>query len=119
MARILVVDDDEADRSILSAMLSREGHIVDLATDGEQAVELCRRVPFDVVMTDLQMPGVHGLELITRLRDLEPRPSIVAVSGTGEPQLDVAQMVGADEALAKPVDPWGLLDTLRRVLPQH
>jgi CheY-like chemotaxis protein len=104
MARILVVYDDEADRILLRTMLADEGHDVHLAGDGDEALALCRQRPVDVVMTDLQMPGVHGLELISHIRDLSPRPAIVAVSGTGETQLDVAEMIGADHTLAKPVE---------------
>ena len=48
----------------------------------------------DVVVTDLQMRNVHGLELITILRDYQPRPGIIAISGTGEVQLDMAQALG-------------------------
>ena len=62
------------------------------------------------------MPNMHGLELISMLRDLSPRPAIVAMSGTGEPQLDIASAVGADEALSKPISHGELLDTVRGAL---
>ena len=68
---------------------------------------MSQAIPF--VITDLQMPGVHGLELITVLRDLSPRPAIIAISGTGSDQLDMAQAVGADLALTKPINPVELL----------
>ena len=70
----------------------------------------------DVLVTDLQMPNVHGLELISMLRDLSPRPAIIAISGTGEAQLDMASAVGADELLSKPISHSELLDTVRSAL---
>ena len=116
MARILVVDDDEADRIILSTILERAGHEVFLAEDGRVALSMFGATEIDVVVTDLQMPNVHGLELITVLRDVSPRPAIIALSGTGRDQLGMAQSVGADETLMKPVDPVQLLDAISRVV---
>ena len=116
MARILIVDDDELDRMLHQAILERGGHEIHIASnEGTAAREVMAR-QIQVVVTDLQMPNVHGLELITQLRALEPRPAIVAVSGTGEDQLDMAKMLGADEILEKPVDPRDLLDAVERVV---
>ena len=109
MALILIVDDDEADRIVLGTILERAGHETFFATGGEEALREYGGHAIEVVITDLQMPKVHGLELITVLRDLHPRPAIIAISGTGPDQLDMAQAVGADVTLAKPVDPHELL----------
>jgi CheY-like chemotaxis protein len=109
VARILIVDDNESDRTILSAVLERAGHETFVAEDGEAAVSLCREKSFQVVITDLQMHEIHGLELITLLRDLSPRPTIIAISGTGSVQLHMAQALGATVTLRKPVDPEELL----------
>jgi CheY-like chemotaxis protein len=116
MARILVVDDEESERVLLRIALTGAGHDVYLAADGEEALAYCREMPMDAVITDLQMPNMHGLELISLLRDVSPRPGIVAISGTGEPQLDVADAVGADATLAKPLDQGQLLAAVGRVL---
>ncbi len=109
MARVLIVDDDEPDRIVLRTILERADHEVFSAEDGKEAVREYRGKAIEVVITDLQMPKIHGLELITVLRDLHPRPAIIAISGTGLDQLDMAQAVGADVTLAKPVDPHELL----------
>ena len=116
MARILIVDDDEADRIVLGTILERAGHEAFFAEDGEEALSEYGGHAIDIVVTDLQMPRVHGLELITVLRDLSPRPAIVATSGTGSDQLDMAQAVGADATLTKPVDPAELLNAVSRAL---
>ena len=109
MASILVVDDDESDRFVLSAILGRAGHETFFAEDGRDAVSVYGATDIDVVVTDLEMPALHGLELITLLRELSPRPAIIAISGTGSAQLDMAAAIGADATLTKPVDPEELL----------
>jgi CheY-like chemotaxis protein len=116
VARILIVDDDEADRVLVQTVLTHEGHETYLAEDGEAALASVRETPVDVVVTDLQMPNTHGLELISVLRELSPRPAIVAISGTGETQLDVAGAVGADASLTKPLTHASLLGGIRQAL---
>ena len=116
MARILIVDDDEADRIVLSTILERAGHETFLVEDGRTALSTFGATQIEVVITDLQMPEMHGLELITVLREASPRPAIIALSGTGRDQLDMAQAVGADETLMKPVDHDELLGAISRAV---
>ena len=116
VARILIVDDDESDRIVLSTILERAGHETFLAEDGREAVSLYGATEIEVVITDLQMPDVHGLELITVLRDLSSPPAIIAISGTGPDQLDMAQALGAKVTLSKPVQPDELLNAVAMVL---
>ena len=117
MARVLIVDDEEGDRVVLRTILERSHHQVFEATDGDEALREYEGKDIDVVVTDLQMRNVHGLELITILRDFEPRPGIVAISGTGEVQLEMAQALGAEKTLTKPVVPDQLLSAVDEVLP--
>jgi ATP-dependent Lon protease len=112
MARLLVVDDDEADRVVLRTILERARHEVWVAKDGAEALSKFQGNDIEVVITDLQMSNVHGLELITVLRELSPRPGIIAISGTGEAQLDMARMMGASHTLQKPVRPDLLLNAI-------
>ena len=109
MARILIVDDEESDRLVAQTILEGAGHETFLAEDGQQALSVFGSTAIDVVVTDLEMPRAHGLELITVLRDASPRPGIIVISGTGYAQLDMARAVGADATLTKPVDPEELL----------
>jgi len=117
MSRILIVDDDESERLLQQAILERAGHQIFLASDGEEAVREYLAQGIDLVITDLQMPEIHGLALITLLRGLDPRPPIIAISGTGAPQLDMAQAIGADETLSKPVEPVELLNAVEQLVP--
>lgn len=119
MARLLIVDDDEADRIVLKTILERARHEVFVAKDGDEALQQYDATDVDVVITDLQMRSVHGLELISILRDLDPRPGIIAISGTGEDQLEIAHALGAEMTLSKPVAPDQLLAALAVVLPER
>ena len=103
MARILIVDDEESERLLQKTILERHGHKVSTAANGKEALKNFRVKSIDLVITDLQMPDVHGLELISVLRDLSPKPTVIVVSGTGPGQLEVAKMVGAQFTLNKPV----------------
>ena len=116
MARILIVDDEESDRVLLQAILERAGHETFLAADGEEALRKYQLKGIDVVITDLQMPEVHGFELITIIRDFSPPPAVIAVSGTGTFQLQMAEALGANSTIAKPVIPELLLDAVERAL---
>jgi two-component system chemotaxis response regulator CheY len=112
VARLLVVDDDESDRIVLKTILERAKHEVLEAKDGAEALSAFQGHRIEVVITDLQMDNVHGLELITILRELSPRPGIIAISATGEAQLDMARMMGASHTLQKPIRPDLLLNAV-------
>jgi len=116
VARILIVDDDEADRRLIQAILDRAGYETVLVGDGEEALSACSSEQFDIVITDLQMPKVHGFELITALRDIDPPPAVIAVSGTGHHQLAIADALGAKFTLSKPADPDAVLAAVGQLL---
>jgi chemosensory pili system protein ChpA (sensor histidine kinase/response regulator) len=116
MAKVLIVDDEEADRLLAQAILARAGHETFFAHDGEEALRQYALKGIDVVVTDLQMPEVHGFELISVLRDFSKPPALVAVSGTGQFQLQMAEALGAKYTLTKPLDPELLVDAVSRAL---
>jgi CheY-like chemotaxis protein len=109
VARILTVDDDEADRLFLRAVLESAGHDVFFARDGEEAVKTFMRRGIDLVVTDLQMPNVDGFDLMTVLGDFLPAPPIVVISGMPSEYHSQARFMGAAITLSKPVDPKVLL----------
>ena len=119
MARVLIVDDEETDRFILRTILERGGHEVLEAEDGDQALREYRARGADVVVTDLHMHNLHGLELISILRELDPRPGIVAISGTGEFQLEMASALGAKHTLQKPIVSDSLLAAVEDALAER
>ncbi len=109
MAKILIVDDEESDRLLVQAILERAGHETFFAEDGEEALREYALHGIDLVVTDLQMPEVHGFELITILREFAKPPAVIAVSGTGPFQLHMAEALGAKYTLQKPLNPKLLL----------
>ena len=114
MARILIVDDEEMDRLLVQAVLARAGHETVVVEDGEDALRRYLESGIEIVITDLQMPDVHGFELISILREFTPPPAVIALSATGPFQLHMAEALGAEWTLKKPVDPNLLLDAVRR-----
>ena len=119
MARILLIEDDDALRGVIAQSLTTGGHAVWQAADGRQGVDLFHAGKFDLVLTDLVMPGKEGIETIIELRRDHPLLKIIAMSG-GMPRskfyLDVAARLGAQRALAKPFTPAELLRTIDEVL---
>jgi CheY-like chemotaxis protein len=81
VARILVVDDDNAVRLLLRSMLERRGHSVVEAENGAEGLQYYRAAPADLVITDIQMPVMDGLQMIKALRDDFPTAKIIAISG--------------------------------------
>ncbi len=120
MARILIVDDDDLVRDALRLMLSREGHDVTEAADGSKAIALHEHCPFPLVITDLIMPNVEGIETIFEIRKISPDTTIVAISGGGrgspEQLLSLADLSGADATFPKPVDRKEFMETVSRLL---
>ena len=90
-------------------MLNGEGHKTYHDSDGEKALSTYRKKDIDVVVTDLQLPNVDGLELIEAILDLHPDAAIIAVSGKGPEVLEQAKTLGALAAFSKPVDRDALL----------
>lgn len=83
LARILVIDDEESVRTMIREMLSRVGHTVEEAADGEVGLQSFRRQPADLVITDILMPNKGGLVAIKELRESRPTARIIAISGGG------------------------------------
>jgi CheY-like chemotaxis protein len=81
VARILVVDDDKAVRLLLRAMLEHQGHSVVEAENGAEGLQYYRAAPTDLVITDIQMPVMDGVQMITELRGAFPTAKIIAISG--------------------------------------
>jgi CheY-like chemotaxis protein len=112
------VDDDAAITATFENILGGEGYEVATATDGDQAIDLAARRPFDVVLLDLVMPGIDGLDALRRLRGVAPRARIVILSAYIEPDREAeAFRLGAEAVLSKPPDLNKLLRFLAELMP--
>lgn len=106
MAHILVVDDEAEVRQLIHDLLIREGHELTLAENGRQALEKAQQKPVDLVITDLIMPEMEGLETIRRLKREHKNIKIIAISGGGRTDpndyLRTARVFGACKTIQKP-----------------
>lgn len=116
MASILLVDDEASDLRLMQDALARAGYETVTASSGEEALRTYRKNDIDLVITDLQMGDLHGLELISIFSDFTPPPRVIAVSATGSFHLDMAGSLGARWTLLKPVDPQLLVRAVKRAL---
>jgi len=120
MARILVTDDNPAIRTLLTEILENRGHEVETATEGASALKCLQGAAFEVLITDIFMPGKDGIELIMEVRVQYPNLKIIAISGGGPGMgmdlLKPAQRLGAMRILRKPVSRADLLQAVDEVL---
>lgn len=123
MNRILYVEDDAHLRGDVIAVLARAGFEVLGASNGREALDLCLRAPPDLVITDLVMPEMDGIELIRTLRKTLPWLPVIAVSGglstsarSARPILNAAKALGAAAVLPKPFRAHDLCRAIERVL---
>jgi len=120
LPRILLVDDDDMSRQAVHRMLERAGFTVESTGDGRRAIETYQPGAFDLVITDLIMPEIDGLEIIQEVRRKDPAARILAISGGGRVQaeeyLSVARKFGAVEVLPKPFASQDLKAAVDRAL---
>ncbi len=120
MATILVVDDDDLFRSMLRRTLERRGHSVIEAAEGRAALRTLDEARVDLVITDIVMPDMEGIETIQALRRTHPHLRIIAISGGGriraENYLEIATAFGAFRVFSKPFDNQDLFRAIDEAL---
>ena len=115
MATILIIDDEEIIRVLLRSALEAEGYEVTEAANGREGLELYRQRPTDLVITDIVMPELNGLDMLLELTHEFLHAKVIAISGAGEEKnvLDVAKLLGARQTFQKPFSIPHLLDAVR------
>lgn len=117
MQRVLVVDDDPAVTSVLKRGLAYEGFAVDTAASGEEALALARQRLPDLVILDIMMPGLDGLEVLRRLRAADPQLPILMLTARDAPADEVKGLTeGADDYVVKPFTFEVLVARIRALL---
>ncbi len=120
MARILVIDDQEPIRRVVRRALEQDGHEVFDASDGEIGMEILESQSFDIVITDIFMPGQDGIVTLRLIRKRFPTVKVIVISGgDSSGMLDLrqdAELLGAIKSLQKPFNAGEIIDVVRDVL---
>lgn len=120
MASILIIDDENAIRKTLGEILSYEGYKIEEAADGEEGLKKFSNTSFDVVLCDIKMPKMDGIEFLEKARELNADVPIIIISGHGNIETAVeAVKKGAFDYISKPPDLNRLLITLRNALDKQ
>ena len=120
MASILIIDDEKAIRKTLSEILSYEGYKIDEAADGEEGLKKFSNTTYDVVLCDIKMPKMDGIEFLEKARQVNADVPIIVISGHGNIETAVeAVKKGAFDYISKPPDLNRMLITLRNALDKQ
>jgi DNA-binding response OmpR family regulator len=115
--RILVVDDDRAFRLAIATLLADAGHLVSQAADGPQAQALLTAEPFDLVLLDIGLPGMSGLDVLSGVRQMGGAPRVVIVTADDTPETLIQAVRGqADRYVRKPFAPSAIVEIVDDVL---
>src|SRR5271156_5857968 len=118
--RILVVDDMEFNRYHLRKILEADGFEVDTVADGRSAWEELSTQRFDLVITDLRMPDMNGLDLLAKVRAARLPAGVIVLTAFGDPAEALRAMkAGADDFVTKPIEPDHLRFLIKRILERR
>ncbi|MDI1325302.1 MAG: response regulator [Brevundimonas sp.] len=117
-AKILIVDDHEAIRTIIDSILTHAGHSCMTAATGETALQMARRFRFDLAILDVNMPHMSGLEVLSRIRRFVPLVVMVTANSSVDTVRE-AVALGCDGYVAKPIEVGVLLARVQRVLARQ
>ncbi|MCL5062081.1 MAG: response regulator [Nitrospirae bacterium] len=117
--KILIVDDEEVIRTNLSELLKENGYFTDAAVSGRQAIERVTYGDFDIVLLDLMMPVMDGMETLKEIKKIRPKTKVIMITAfaTVENAVDAIKN-GANDYIPKPYIANELLSTIRRVIEE-
>ena len=120
MTRIAIIDDDPQVREAMKTILSKSGYEIALGKSGIEALQILENHPCELLITDIIMPDMEGLETIRKIKKQFPSQKIIAMSGGGRIQntdfLPIAKKLGAEAVIYKPIDRKTLLDLIENQL---
>jgi len=118
--RILVMEDDETISTALEMILTEAGYDVDVAGTGENALEIFDQKPIDLIIADLKLPGISGMEVIKRVKEKNPKVEVIVITGVGtQPIADEALELGAHDFLPKPFTDDQIKTAIDEALKHH
>ncbi len=114
--KILVIDDEEVIRNFIQRVLTREGHIVETIGDSRIAIEVITKGNYDIMITDLKMPGVTGIEIAKRVKETLPQVKIIIITGSTSFETETkAKEIGIKHYLIKPFGIKELMDVVNQL----
>jgi two-component system response regulator (stage 0 sporulation protein F) len=113
--RVLVVDDEENIRILFKEELEEEGYEIETASNGFEAIEKLKAASFDIVILDIKMPGMDGIETLNTIKNADRNQPVVLCSAYGEFKQDLSSWV-SDGYVVKSADTGELKQTIRRIL---
>jgi two-component system, NtrC family, response regulator AtoC len=117
MKNILLIDDDPVVRSLASGILRKNGYNVQTAKEGREGLEIVKNSLPDLVITDYQMPGLSGMEVLTKLKEVNDSLPVIMLTAFGDATLTIKTMqTGAFDYIEKPINPKELLETVKNGL---
>jgi DNA-binding response OmpR family regulator len=118
--RILVMEDDKTISAALEMILTEAGYDVDVAGTGENALELFDQKPFDLIIADLKLPGISGMEVIKQVKEKNPKVEVIVITGVGtQPIAEEALELGAHDFLPKPFTDDQIKTAIDEALKRH
>ena len=120
MSSILVIDDDEFMRGLIKTLLTKAGHEVIIAKDGEEGLRLLKKKEPDLVLTDYKMPGITGIDVVHQAQQQYPGLPVIILTGYGATDLTIkAIQAGAYDFIEKPIKNHELLEVVENALKAH
>lgn len=117
MKKILIVDDQEGIRLLLKEVFERENFDTFLATQGFEALEMAKQIKFDVILLDIKLPLMNGVEVLRILKDTMPNISVVMMSAYNQPVfIQETLKLGAAHFFEKPFDIFEIIDVVREII---
>lgn len=116
MAHLLLIDDDNALTAMLAIYLQREGFTTEVANDGQRGLQLALQQSYDLIVLDVMMPGLDGVQVLQRLRQVCDRPVLMLTARGDDIDKVIGLELGADDYVAKPCLPRELVARIRAIL---
>jgi two-component system response regulator PilR (NtrC family) len=117
MPRLLVIDDEKSMRDLMEMTLRKDGYQVDVASDGANALDLIRSIPYDLILTDVRMPQVSGIEILKKVKETSPETVVVVFTAYASAETAVEAMKnGAHDYITKPFKVVDIRATIRNAL---
>jgi len=118
--KVLIIDDEEGIRTVMSIALADAGYEVLTAADGESGLSLCQEQNPHIVITDIRLPGIDGIEVLKRIKETEPDKEVIVVTAFGEMELAIrALQLDASDFITKPINDEALGVALKRAEDRH